>query len=337
MFSFTNVNIFTMWIFLILLGGFTIFLIFKFFLLRKRHFLLSFSYKFSPFFKYFALFLSFLLLILAIFSPRGFINDASQSWTSPETVFLLDITKSMNATDIKLWIKNWSRLNAWKFLMSEYLNKSQDWLYGLVVFAWNARVISPMSADYEQIDTYIKGLSIYNDEWDWTNLIWALNTASNMFTKTAISRKVVLFTDWWHETQDFNALSRDYKTWNISLQIIGVGGDKKVKIPLWSDAFWKVVYKNYLGKTVLTSLNKDLIDLLSEKVSSSSKYFVWNITNKDKIIEEMKSKIDKLELSSKIKWKIDLSRHLAMLSFVFFILFLALKIYEVGPILKNKN
>jgi hypothetical protein len=325
MFSFTDVNIFTIFIFVIL------FLILLFFLIFKIT-LIDINNKF----KYLFLSLWFTLLMFTVFYPRWIIKDTSHSGTSEETVFLLDITKSMNALDIKSWIRSGSRLNASKYLMSNYLQRNKKWLYWLVVFAWNTRVISPMTNDYEQLDIYIKWLNQFNDNWDWTNLVWALNTASSMFTSTSISRKIVLFTDWWHENPNLNPLSRDLKVWNINLQIIWLWWDKKVKIPIWEDVYWNNVYKTYLWELVLTSINKKIINNLIGFIKNSSVYYVWNLKKTDKILSEIDSKINSLELSSKIKWKIDLSRYFAMISFIFFMIYLTLRFVENRKTLKIK-
>jgi hypothetical protein len=92
-------------------------------------------------------------------------------------------------------------------------------------------------------------------------------------------------------------------------------------IPSWVDVFWRVFYKIYNWERVITKLEEDIIKNISSKLDWT--YFrldeLWKI---EKLEEIIFNNTEKSILKKDIENRLDLTRYIIVLAFLFWIMFL---------------
>ena len=295
-------------------GFFIIFLICIIVLIMqfKKYFSKSInSYKFLA-----NIFLIFSLIILSfwIFKPKIISNsEVNYYWTN--IVFALDVSKSMNASDVNLNTFIFSRIEASKEFIKNFITKYPQNKYALVVFAWEAVRILPFTSDVSLFSTLLSWVDSNNVSLQWTDLISALKSAEENFTWENDSWLIVLISDWWEEELNLEKFSS-----KIQVLTVWVWTDSWAKIPVWKDYFWDLTYKTYNWETVVSKLE-------SSNLKQIANFYNWEYVSLSELSDF--SKVEKiLQNSSKQVFvqnsekSLDLSRYLAMVSFLFFILFL---------------
>lgn len=124
---------------------------------------------------------------LAIAGPRWEFKDMESYSKDQSLVILLDLSLSMNATDIKP-----SRLVRAKQKIEDLLNNTQGVKIGLIAFAADPHMISPITADKEAIRHLLPSLETSLVYVQGSRLSSALNMASNMLVSEPGSNKVIL-------------------------------------------------------------------------------------------------------------------------------------------------
>lgn len=271
---------------------------------------------------YFLLFLSFvLLLISAFFTDYTTQNNA---WKSNEKVlFLLDVSTSMKALDYSEWNKTFSRLDAAKKWISNFVLNSPSFSVWLNVFAWEAIWIMPIISNSDTFLTFLSWLDENNVSKQWTNIYDALVYSIGRFDeKENSSKSIFLLSDWWDEIEkkDFSKIKELLDKQKIKLHIIWVWSKKWNFIPLETDYFGQTTYKTYNSKKVITKLNDENLKLVASKLGasyieltgyndSSYKTIIWNY-------------------SSLISLNTKENRYLIILSYILFLSFAILFFYN---------
>lgn len=145
------------------------------------------------------------LLILAISGPSVRQKSVPVMQTEQAQVILLDLSLSMDATDIKP-----SRLERAKFKLLDLLNNTKEGTIGLVVYAGDAFVISPLTSDAKTVTNMVPVLStsvmpvlgsrpdiaiqksidlLSNAKYSQGQIIWLTDGVENKYVKT-ISEKI---------------------------------------------------------------------------------------------------------------------------------------------------
>jgi Ca-activated chloride channel family protein len=94
-----------------------------------------------------------LLLAIAIAQPvRN--GGPDQAHRSPDIVFLLDVSRSMNTRD-----REQSRLDLARLAITAIVNRAADQRFGLVVFSGNASLECPLTNDYGFLHAQLRAVS----------------------------------------------------------------------------------------------------------------------------------------------------------------------------------
>ncbi len=307
----TNLNTFSTIIFLI----FLIVSVFLFYRNYKDYKKTSDKYRFIA-----TIFLisSFLFSSIAIFWIKVLKNDwTEQKWTN--VVFVLDVSKSMNAVDFNSENESYSRLVLSKKFISDFVIKNPWNRYALVVFAWEIQRVLPFTTDSSLFLTILSWVDENNVSKQWTNLFEAINWWLKNFSSENNSWLLVLVSDWDDEKkinfEDFKNLNND-----IKFLIVWVWTSKWVNIPTWVDVFWRTVYKIYQWKRVITKLEE-------ENLKSIANIFQWeyfSLNQLDKIskLDTMLSNTSKKVFFMKSENFVDATRWIVMISFIFFIIYM---------------
>ena len=310
-----------------------LFCVLVFFNLRQKdsNFLKNYTYRYSNKLKYIALWFSILFLLVALFEPRW--NELVWTKTAKkwEIIFLLDLTRSMDARDIDYFWRNISRLDYVKRLIDDVVTENKDFNYWIAWFAWEWKKFSPITSDNELIKILVSGLDYENilvegvDFVDWVS-------KSVQLLKDG-SWTIILFTDW-GEDWDFeipeikNAIPKD-----IQLVTIWVWKPELSRIPIWINLFGEYIYKTYNWELVLTELNKDNIE---ELWAIWSHYYLeegWV----ENVLADISENLEEKVVDDNLKQRKNISLPFLIISFVMFIMYIGVMSLEKKSLNKNRK
>lgn len=323
-----NLNFQTISIFIIVFAIMTYFL--YLFFKKKYKIYKSFNNKkYQNFFflKYVFLYLSFIILLFSIF----WINierPIFKSGAKTNIVFVLDVSKSMNVSDINDSWNNLTRLDLAKSSIWNFVLNNPDNLYSLVIFSWEAVTSLPFSDDINLFLTFLDTVDYKNLNKQGTVFEEALKTAYDRFLfSNKKNWAIVLLSDWWDENYDFDSkLLEKIKNDDIKYLFAWFWSSSGWKIITWKDPFWRNIYQKYNWKDVEVSLNED--NLLYLKNYFSSDYIK---ISKEKDLLSLEKNL--IKINQKIKnddqtSKIDFSRYISFISFLFFFLYFLFYLFD---------
>lgn len=323
-----NLNFFSILIFLFINWIF-IYIFYKFYKNQKffwQKFSNFFSWK-KIFLQFIFLYLSFFLIFLSIFSFKYFSKDEVK-WKWIDVVFVLDVSKSMNAIDIKWerWI--YSRLDFAKKVISDFVLKNSENRFSLIIFAWESKSSLPLTNDKNLFLKFLESVDYKNFENQWSDFWKALELANSRTLYSEEKNKAIIFiSDWW-ENEDFifEEISKQ-KMKNNSYFVLWVWTETWWKIILWQDFFWRAEYQKYNWSDVLVKINEENLKKIAETLDG--KYFkIEEISDLEKIWNEF-SKIEKniFEKNFEDGFR-SFSRIFWFFSFFFFVCFLIVYIFD---------
>ena len=233
--------------------------------------------------------LALLILNVAIVNPQwGFKTRAIENKTA-DIYILLDISNSMLAEDIAP-----NRLERAKRFALDLASAFRSDRIGLVVFAGNAYMQSPLTTDLKAIHLYLNSANPNQAGTQGTAIGKAIRLAANSRSEEEEKGEgaMIVITD--GEDHDGDAIEAiqhaTSKGWTT--YIIGVGTEQGSTIPVMTHN-QKDVKRDENGQPVITAMNRSLMVNLAQQ--GGGKYF--DITEGSSIIENLKNELMKLERS----------------------------------------
>ena len=321
--QFTNINILSIIIFVVLIGVIA-FLAYKKFLwqqnFNKEFILLKSDDKF--YLKYIFLILSIFIILFGIFWVKFWDKKISMQSKWIDTMFVLDVSKSMNVADINDWNYSYKRLDLAKKAIADFVSKHQEDRFWLVIFAWDAISTIPLTLDHNLFLTMLSGVDYRNLTVQGSDFKKALELAISRFTWDDDRSKALIFiSDWW-DSWDKVDFDLNIPNW-ITSAVVWVGTEKWWRIIKGTDVFWRPIFQKYKWQYVISKLNMNnlekIADLLNAEIVKLNK--VSDLEKLDKYF----SKLEKKVLKKSASWELaDFGRNLAIFSFILFIIFLVL-------------
>jgi len=258
--------------------------------------------------KIFLLFFALFLMIFAISRPviqKGVVEVTTKKGS---LVIALDISKSMLAKDIYP-----NRLIFSKQKILNLLNEIKEAEIGVVAFAKEAFIVSPLTSDFDTLKFLLKNLDISYITLQGTNFLAALEVSNSLFEKKE-DKNLLIITDG-GDQKDFSKEIEFAKKNKIKIFVLGVGSQKGAPIEI-DGGFLKDKNQNI----VITKLNENIQYLAKE---SKGEFVRAKISNED--IEKIVSLLNfkKSQKKEKIVDQIELAPYfmgvaLFLLSIVFF-------------------
>ncbi len=313
---FTNITFFTLSIFIILFLV-CLYFIFLIYTLTKS--------KVEVIFLFFTL----LFLLIAIFEPKSWLKNTTNISSWANIVFLLDVSKSMNAIDYNAWWGDISRLDFSKNFIQDIITKNKNNNYWLNIFSWEALEVLPLTSDKAIFSTILSWITSDNISANWTNINAAL-ISSVWFFNDENWWLIIMLSDWHDEEElwKLDQIKKDLKNKNIDIVILWIGTLWWAYIPIWIDMFWNYNYKIYNWRKVVSKLNEKALKKLSSQLNW--KYFrVEDIDSLKKIDNYIDSNIEKITIESELISRKNLERYFVFVSFLFFFLYLLLPIFNI--------
>jgi len=285
----------------------------------------NFNYSFLLFqIKISFLLISIFFLLFAFFRPTWGLKKTMVKSNGLDLVFTLDVSKSMQSLDTDAG-ENISRLDNAKEMISSFVENYPQNRYGLIIFAGEAFVSTPLTTDHSAFLTFLSGVDSSDVSEQGTNLSEALKSSINRFYKQddkKRGRAIVLMSDGGEDFgEDLSDFSDLMGRLSIKIITIGVGGDEEVPIPAGADLFGRSVYKRYRGEVVTTKLNDKGLKKIANKCDGE--YFhIKNAEDVKKINSELKNLETSIIENEEKSGQEDRYQIFLLTSFLFFIFYL---------------
>jgi len=230
-----------------------------------------------------------LLLSLAATNPQWGYKKSEIENRSAEIYLVLDISNSMLAEDVPP-----SRLERAKKMAIDISSEFKSDKVGLILFAGNAYVQSPLTTDWHAIQLYLNAAH--------PNQAGTQGTAIGDAVRLAIETKkekdaegggaIIVLTDGEDHDSDAPTAIDEATNEGWVTYIIGVGTEAGGHIPIMVEGN-KDLKRDQSGQPVVTKLNETLMKQLAEK--GRGRYF--NLSHGDIILDDLKKEMSSLERS----------------------------------------
>jgi tetratricopeptide (TPR) repeat protein len=266
------------------------------------------------------------LLCLALADPAKKDNSKNIQTNSRDVIIALDLSNSMNATDIAP-----SRLIQAKQLIDALCNNNTDNKIGLVVFAGNAYISVPLTPDAASVKMSLATLETSSIPAQGTNIAQGLLRSIDCFnTKQVSSKCIVLITDGEnHETALDDAIEQCSKA-NIHLVVVGIGSANGSTIP---DEISGNPKLDEQGNQVISTVNDEVL----LKITNMAKGSLINFSNTSTTSAEIFDIIKDLPKLGTTQNNVTNYTHYYSLLTLPALLLLYLSIMGIPIIKKNKN
>jgi Ca-activated chloride channel family protein len=229
-------------------------------------------------------------IVLAMAHPEAPLPAAGELVEGIDICIALDISRSMRAEDLPP-----SRLEAAKEALRDFVHTRRNDRIGLVVFAGEAFLQSPLTLDHDALAELIREADFDLTDVEGTAIGDALaQAASRLQRSSARSRAIVLTTDGEHNRGDIDphTAARAAATVGIRVYTVGIGGPMGAPIPIDDPIYGKTYARNTDGSLLLTKLDEPLLRDIAD--ATGGQYF--NAADKNSL-ERIYREIDRLERS----------------------------------------
>lgn len=233
----------------------------------------------------------FVFIFLSLFfALLYFINfhflDIEKNNKNEDIVFILDVSKSMNVVDYK----DFSRLEIAKKIIKNHIKKAPNNRYSLVVFAWTATSVFPLSSDINLFNDFLENVDNNSVLKQWTNFYSAIKLGISRLNINELNTKnIIILSD--GSDEDLNSEQiKNLKLNSTNIFIIWIWTVKWGKIPEQKTTYWDIIYKRYSWEEVVSKINTDFLDKLSKTLKWKTFLFPEDI-NTDFAIEKLNNQI----------------------------------------------
>jgi Ca-activated chloride channel family protein len=249
--------------------------------LMQNHSPVKFFIKFS------IVVLAFAAIIIGAANPQKPGKSENVNRTGIDVMVVLDVSKSMLATDIKP-----SRLEKAKQLLAKLLDKLQNDRIGIVVFAGRAYMQMPLTIDHGAARMYIQDASPDVVPTQGTVIADALQMANSAFNpKEKKYKTILLISD--GEDHDPNAakVAQTLAQNGVVINTVGIGSPEGTTI---IDPETKEIKKDAQGQTVISKLNEAEL----QQLSTATNGIYLRLDNMDDALITLSQQIDSIEKKS---------------------------------------
>jgi Ca-activated chloride channel family protein len=234
------------------------------------------------------LFIALMFMIIALARPvyeKGVIEVGTKS---ASLVIALDISRSMKAKDFYP-----DRLEFAKKKIEEFIKESKDLDIGLLAFAKDSFIVSPVTSDKKSLLYLLKRLDTKVLSMQGTNIISALMSAKLLFSNSK-ERNILLVTDG-GDSKDFKSEIDFAKENGFKVFVLGVGTKKGAPIEENGN-----LLKDKKGDIVIVKLNENIKSLAEATKGVFVKATLSNLDIK-KLLEAIKD----FKMKKKVKKVVD--------------------------------
>ena len=165
------------------------------------------------------------LIIVGFARPRSGVSDQEVTTQGIDIMLVLDISSSMEARDFRP-----NRLEAAKAVADLFVKNRKNDRIGLVVFASESFIQSPLTLDYEVLRSFLKKVTIVPKKYDGTAIGLAIASGVNRLRRSdAKSKVMILLSDGSNNSGEIQPLTAAElaATFDIKIYTIGVGSNSR--------------------------------------------------------------------------------------------------------------
>lgn len=214
-----------------------------------------------------------------------------------DVVVVLDASKSMLARDVQP-----SRLERAKLELTTLLDELKGDRVGLVVFAGDAFIQSPLTSDYSAVKLFLRAVDPEQMPQGGSNIGEALTLARQVLENAdrgAKERVVVLLSDGEDLMGEVSEAIEGLKQAHVEVLAVGVGSEQGEPIPVYNRQGAFVDYKkDSNGDTVITRLDRAGLTLIAEETGGAFYYQPKGVAMAQ-VLERI-DKMQKSELESRV-------------------------------------
>ncbi len=208
---------------------------------------------------------------------------------------VLDVSLSMKAEDIKP-----SRLEKAKRDVSSLLRKLSGDRVGLIVFAGDAFVQFPLTADYSAADLFLSAVDVDAVPIPGTMIGSAVKLALKSFeTDLPTQKAIVVVSDGENTEGDVMGAIEDAKKAHVRIYTVGTGTPDGAPIPIYNAQGQQVDYKrDEAGSIVLTKLDETMLQQIADATGGTYRRATSGGTEIDDVYKDLET-IGKTEFGVK--------------------------------------
>ncbi len=228
------------------------------------------------------------LLIISLARPQLGTRQKTDVVTGIEVVVALDVSNSMLAQDVTP-----TRLDKAKQIVSSLCNRLQNDKIALVVFAGNAFLQVPISADNVSVKMFLDLVNTGTIPTQGTSLAEALSVSGRSFTlQKGVKKAIVVITDGEDHEGGEDDVIKDLKNNDINVFVLGIGETKGSPIKVGG---------NYLrdmnGEVVISRLNEQMCKELANKTNGTYIHVDNSASAQDQLLGDL-NKLQSSELGT---------------------------------------
>jgi Ca-activated chloride channel family protein len=229
------------------------------------------------------------LFVIALAQPRLTKSESKVTASGVDIVVALDLSGSMRSEDFEVRGRRVNRFNMARDVLKQFIDKRSNDRIGLVVFAAQSFIATPLSLDHDFLLQNLDRLQIGTINEDQTAIGSALSTALNRLREVKSKSKIViLMTDGQNNAGKIAPLTaaEAAQALNVKVYTVGVGMRGMAPMPVGRNPF--------TGETVYQSVPVDIDEDTLQKIADKTGGKYYRADNAERF-QAIYSEIDKLE------------------------------------------
>lgn len=207
--------------------------------------------RFRPTVKFYLQLIALILIVVVLAQPQFGSKEEKIVKKGVEVMIALDVSNSMLAEDIKP-----NRLQKAKQMISQMVDNMENDKVGLIVFAGNAYVQLPITADFVSAKMFMSTVNTQMISRQGTAIGSAIDLAIKSFgKKSEAGRAIIVFTDGENHEDDAIGAAKLAVENGIQVHVIGMGRPEGAPIPIPGTMSFK---KDKSDNVVVTKLNETM-------------------------------------------------------------------------------
>jgi len=177
-----------------------------------------------------------------------------------DIIIAIDVSKSMLAEDLQP-----NRLERARQLVSRMIDNMKDDRVGLIVFAGNAYLQMPLSADYAAAKLFLKTINTDIVPTQGTALSAAIDLAARSYPEESKKHKAMLIiSDGEDHEADAASIAKKAAEDGLIIYTLGIGSVEGAKIPVIVNGRKAGYKQDDNGELILSKLNEDILQQIAE-------------------------------------------------------------------------
>ena len=209
----------------------------------------------KTFLRYFLMLLTLTMLVVSLISPRWGYDWVEVKTEGTNMLIALDLSKSMLAEDISP-----SRISRAKLEINKLIDKLTGDRLGLIIFAGDAFLQSPLTHDYLMVKDWVSKIDVDSVPTPGTSIKAAIDEAVRAFDFVeSESKALIIISDGEEQDLETLAAAQAAKSAGVTIYSIGVGTNKGSPIKINGG-----LVKDENGNIVVSKLDDALLKQIAE-------------------------------------------------------------------------